>query len=131
MKKAKYLVLILLTFYIAITTSGCATGSKKSPWTASDSILYSTALALHGSDWMQTKEGILNLGMTESNVILGENPEEQDIDLYFASTAAGMSALSMNASKGWRRALLIGWNVLELICVMHNDSAGVRIDIQR
>ncbi len=131
MKKVSYLVLSLLTFCIAIATSGCTTGNQKSPWTASDRILYSTALTLHGSDWMQTKEGVCNLGMTESNVFLGDNPQEQDIDIYFASTAAGMSALSLNASKGWRRTLLIGWSVLELLCVMHNDSAGVQIGFQR
>lgn len=131
MKKNCFVTLFLAVMCTGFITSGCATGMKKAPWTTSDSILFSTALALHGSDWMQTKDGIINRGMKESNMFLGENPGEQEIDLYFASTAAGMSALSVNASKGWRRALLIGWGLMELICVMHNDSAGVQINIQR
>ncbi len=131
MKKNCFVMLFLTIMFTGMMTSGCASGAKKSPWTTGDSILFSTALALHGSDWMQTKDGIINKGMKESNMFLGENPDEQEIDLYFASTAAGMSALSVNTSKGWRRALLIGWGLMELICVMHNDSAGVQVKIQR
>lgn len=131
MKKNLFTKLFLIMMCTGVLVSGCATGSQKHPWTISDKVLFSTALALHGSDWMQTKDGIVNKGMKESNMILGDNPDEQDIDIYFASTAAGMSALTVNASKGWRRALLIGWGLMELICVMHNDSAGVRVSIRR
>lgn len=124
-------VILSFAFICAgIILSGCATGKHNSSWTTLDSFLLSTALAFHGSDWMQTKDGVINKKMKEGNQFLGRHPDEENIDLYFASTAMGMSALSVTATKRQRRALLIAWNFLELVSVMHNHSAGIKIDIK-
>ena len=120
----------LVVICAGLITTGFATGKTKSPWTHLDRILLSTALALHGSDWMMTKDGIYKKGLQEGNYFLGDHPDKENIDIYFASTAVGMSALSATSSKRQRRALLILWNFMELVSVMHNHSTGVRIEIK-
>ncbi len=129
-QNVKYFMAVFLSAYISIMFSGCAAIQKKNPWTVSDHTLYTTALALHGADWMQTKAGIGKYGMSESNVILGEEPEQNNIDTYFASTALGISALTWSLSKGWRKTILIGWNIVEFFAVMQNNSLGVKISFE-
>ncbi len=123
----KKVCVVLFAIYLGSTLFGCAASQKRDPWTATDHTLYTTALALHGADWLHTQVGLGKYGLEEKNVILGKNPDKGTVNMYFASTAVGLSALTWYAPKKGRRIILIGWNVLELISVLHNQTIGVQI----
>ncbi len=105
----------------------CTTIPKRDPWTFTDQSLFTAAVALHGADWLHTRAGIGKYGLEESNVILGKTPNTMKIDLYFASTAIGLTAVAWSSPKKFRRAILIGWAVIELVSVMHNQTIGVQL----
>ncbi len=123
--KIKYRTVIIL--YVIVVYTGCATSFKHDPLTISDYVLCSTALAFHSVDWMQTKTGINQSNISEANIMLGANPSQENIDLYFVTTAIGMSALTWYLPKGYRKAVLLVWNSMGAITIMHNNSIGVKI----
>ncbi len=124
----KKVFVVLFAIYLGTTLLGCAASQKRDPWTTTDHTLYTTAFALQGADWLYTQEGIDKYGLKEKNMILGENPDKGMVNLYFASTTVGLSALTWYAPKRLRRIVLIGWNFIELISVLQNQSIGVKID---
>ncbi len=124
--KAKFCTSIII-FCIIISSFGCATGRKHDPMTGPDLALYSTALALHSADWLQTKTGVQQPSITESNVMLGASPSQKNIDTYFVATAIGMSAVTWYLPKDFRKAVLLSWTVIGAITVMHNNSIGVQL----
>ncbi len=123
----KKVFVVLFAMYLCTTLLGCAASHKRDPWTVMDHSLYSTALALHGADWLHTQVGLGKYGLEEKNVILGKNPSKGTVNMYFATTAVGLSALTWYAPKRIRRITLIGWNIMELISVLHNQTIGVQI----
>ncbi len=125
-KKIRPCVSIII-FCIIMSSFGCATGRKHDPLAGSDVALYSTALALHSADWLQTKTGTQRLNITEKNTMLGSSPSQKNIDAYFVTTALGMSALTWYLPGDYRKVVLLGWSVMGAITVMHNNSIGVKI----
>ncbi len=122
--KVKPCVAIIL--YMIVINS-CATGYKHDPLTTSDYVLGSTALIFHGVDWLQTKTGIKQSNISESNIMLGANPSQKNIDLYFVTTGIGMSMLTWYLPKGYRKTTLLVWNSMGIITILHNNSIGVKI----
>ncbi len=117
----------ILFILLAVTFTGCATNYKRDPWTMADQALYTSALALHCADWLQTRSGVGKYGLTEQNLVLGENPDVSEINVYFTSTAVGLSTLAWYAPKDVRKLMLLTWGFVELVAVLHNSSIGVAV----
>ncbi len=117
----------VIILYMIVLNVGCATGYKHDSMTASDYVLCSTALTFHSVDWLQTKTGIKQSDISEANIMLGATPSQRNIDLYFVTTAIGMSALTWYLPEGYRKAVLLVWSSMGAITIMHNDSIGVKI----
>ena len=118
---------VLFSIFLLTAMCSCTSMPKREPWTFTDQTLFTAAAALHGADWLHTRAGIGKYGFEESNVILGKTPSTMTIDLYFASTAIGLTAVAWYTPKKFRRGMLIGWAVIELVSVMHNQTIGVQL----
>lgn len=123
----KKVMVVLFSFLLLTAMSGCATTSNRDPWTFTDQALYTAAAGLHAADWLHTRAGIGKYGLQESNIILGEHPTMGQIDTYFAATAVGLTVAAWYSPTKWRRSVLIGWAVVELVSVMHNQTLGVSL----
>ena len=97
-----------------------------STWSKTDRALLGTAITLRAVDYLQTKKLVKDPEHYEQNPILGENPKQNTIDLYFLTTAIGLTIIADKLSPKWRKHWLIGFSLISGTCVVHNFSIGIR-----
>ena len=115
MKKLILILLVLLT--------SCATD----PWTKKDTAYQGAFLAVTAIDWLQTKEVVRNPNYYEINPVLGCNPKQNNVDLYFAGCAIANTAIAYYLPKEYRRIWQCLWIGFEAGYVNYNYSGGIRI----
>ena len=121
----------LLLFLLASFT--CAAGT---PWTAQDYALEGTTIAALALDWRQTSNihldncirDNLEYHREELNPILGKHPSQQDINQYFAVSAAVHVLVAAQLSGRWRTAWQMTWIGLEVGTVERNYKLGIRLN---
>lgn len=112
-----------IIFSILLFTIGCA----HQPFTQSDKILLGTSLTLQAIDWQQTKEIARNPDFYEKwNFVLDEHPSQNEIDLYFLTTAFASVATIYYLPPKYRNLFFGCWIGIEGDCVVHNYQIGVR-----
>ena len=119
MKKLLTIILICLMFPTTI--------SAQDKWVKKDTIYQATFLTLMAVDYLQTKEIARNSNYYERNLILGKNPSQNEVDLYFLSTAILHTGIAYYLPKKYRRywqGVFIG---IQIGCVGHNYNIGIRI----
>ncbi len=107
-----------------------AAGAQAAPnekWTKTDIVLEAAFLGTLGADWSQTLHISRNPGYhEESNPILGEHPNQNRINLYFAACAAGHVWIADELS-GWKRtAWQAFWTAAEIWTVQYNRKHSER-----
>jgi len=116
----KLIILILLILPVAPV---CA-----DEWTQKDTQYQVVFIALTAVDWLQTKEIARNPRFSETNPLLGGNPNQQKIDIYFASSILAHTAISYYLPRKYRRIWQVCWIGIEAGTSWHNVAAGVRIE---
>ena len=119
MDSVKKLIIILCL----LSTPVCA-----DEWTRTDTQYQGVFVALTAVDWLQTKEIASNPKFSETNLILGGNPDQNKVDVYFASCLLAHSAISYYLPKKYRRYWQCVFIAVEVGYVGHNVNAGVRIE---
>jgi len=118
-------------------------------WTTTDTVLQSVYVALHTTDWVQSRwiakhgyietpfartnpDGSAVFGRSyvehkEGNVLLGEHPHKDKVDIYFASTLILHTLVSYLLPSNYRhiwQGVTIG---MEGTAIGHNVRAGVKM----
>ena len=95
-------------------------------WTPADSWREGAYLALHLTDWAQTRNIARNPDQwRETNRLLGEHPSVGRVNRYFVITAAAQIGIAVALSKGWRAAFQYGAIAHDAWYVTHNFSIGI------
>lgn len=97
-------------------------------WTAKDYIFEVTWQALNVVDYLQTRSiAIQHEDFHENNYILGEYPSTEEVAYYFASASVfhlGVSLMMPTKYRDYWQSFMIGCT---LVCIINNDSIGVKI----
>jgi len=96
------------------------------PWTKADTALLSAGLGLKAVDYLQTKEVARNANYWETNPVMGANPGQNEIDLYFLASALVQGGVAWFLPSDWRKAYLGCWIGISGRNVFHNHKIGVR-----
>jgi len=96
-------------------------------WTKKDTAWQATTLFIMGVDWLQTKEIARNPEYTETNILLGKYPSQNEVDAYYLGCAVVHSAIAYYLPKKYRRYWQYVFIAVEVGCVGHNVNVGVRI----
>jgi len=120
MKKA--IILILLILPTAHAAPVCS-----DEWTQKDTQYQAVFITLTAVDWLQTKEIARNPRFSETNPLLGGNPSQQKVDIYFTSCILAHTAISYCLPRKYRRIWQVCWIGIEAGASWHNVAAGVRI----
>jgi len=94
-----------------------------------EALILSTVLLV--VDWGQTREIAVNPRYREINVVLGENPSLDKVDLYFTTVIIGNAIISNSIkSKKYRNIYDYGVAFSELSFVVSNHSVDVKMNWQ-
>ena len=116
-------ILLLLCVASCLFAASCAHDS----WTRTDTVLLAGGLALKGIDYAQTKEIARDPNYYENtNGFLGPDPDQNDVDLWFAGSAALQAVVAWFLPEKWRKAWLGAWIGVSGRNVIHNHQIGVR-----
>ena len=115
----KYIIIVLLLV--------ASNGFCGDDWTALDTSFQATLLTLKAVDWLQTKEIARNPKYSETNFILGKYPKQNEVDLYFASSAIAHTVIAYYLPSKLRRVWQCMFLFIQVGCVSHNYNAGIRI----
>jgi len=105
-----------------------ATPAYAGDWTRADTEYQAVFVAVTAIDWLQSKEIARNPEFSETNPILGSNPDQNKVNAYFASCLLAHTAIAYYLPKKYRRVWQCCWIMVEGGYVLHNLSAGVRIN---
>ncbi len=104
--------------------------SIASNWSKEDTYWEAACLSVITVDWMQThhmaeKDFYVNgKQLREINPILGSQPTQKDVDLYFVSALAVHATAAFLLPKKWRRIFQGGTVGLELFIIGNNYRLG-------
>lgn len=115
----------LLTLLVLLILS--STSYATDVWTKKDTTYQAICLTLKAVDWLQTKEIARNPNYYELNPILGKYPSQNEVDLYFASTAIAHTIIAYYLPKKYRRIWQCVFIGIQAGCVGHNINAGINI----
>lgn len=96
-------------------------------WTKKDTAYQSVFLTLQTVDWLQTKEIARNPNYYEMNLILGRNPSQNAVDVYFLSTSILHTGIAYYLPKKYRRYWQYIFIGVQVGYIGHNYNAGIRI----
>ena len=119
----KQAVSYIIFFVIAL----CCSNANADKWTSRDTAYQGTAITLLAVDWLQTKEIARNPEYHETNPILGRNPKQSEVDLYFAGCAIGHTLVAYYLPQKYRRWWQYVWIGVQSGYVCQNIIMGVRI----
>ena len=118
MKRLISIAILILLFSIPVYAD---------EWTQEDTAWQATTLLIMGADWLQTKEIARNPKYTETNILLGSYPSQNEVDAYFLGCAIIHTTISYYLPKKYRRYWQYVFIGVEAGCVAHNINAGVKI----
>ena len=113
----RYLIILILF-------AGCTLTPDK--WSAQDYAMQSLVVGTKAVDWLQTKEIARNDDYYERNPILGENPSQTEVNLFFLAGSileTGAVHFTKSEYRPYVQTIFIGVNSA---FVIHNYSIGVR-----
>ncbi len=119
----KLLSILIIIFFLSVAPAYCG-----DEWTTEDTAYQSAFLAITAIDWLQTKEIARDPAHKESNPILGSNPGQNEIDMYFAGCAIAHTAIAYYLPRKYRRIWQYVWIGVEAGYVGYNYNAGIRIN---
>lgn len=99
----------------------------KNRWTVRDTAFQLQYTVLHVIDWGQTRYISKHDEFYETNPILGSNPSTEFVDIYFAVTLIGHTAVSYLLPAKWRRRWQAFTTVLETVVTANNQSIGISV----
>ena len=96
-------------------------------WSALDNSLQGIYRLTHVADWQQTLEITESEKYHESNIFLGEQPNADKINLYFAGTLFTHYQISRAIKNPYRNYWQAFWILMELSYVRHNERNSFEI----
>lgn len=96
-------------------------------WTVKDTAFQLQYTVLHVIDWGQTRYISKHDEFYETNPLLGTNPSTEFVDVYFAVTLIGHTAVSYLLPAKWRRRWQAFTTVLETVVTANNQSLGISV----
>lgn len=112
-------ILIILIFNVSIVFAD--------EWTAKDTKYQAVFLLFKSVDYLQTKEIARNPKYYELNPIIGKHPTQNEIDIYFLSTAILHTGIAYYLPKKYRRYWQCVFIGMSAGCVAYNFNAGISI----
>ncbi len=113
-------VLVCLVFVFVTPTMAFDEPTEK------QKVMYMTFTTLELIDWLQTRYIADNPDKyMEFNSILGESPNLEDVDKYFATCLIGSYILYKTLPDKWKTVYLTGGLILEVGCVGNNYRIGI------
>ncbi len=97
-----------------------------SEWTKDDTKWESAYLVTHIIDWGQTLDIASNNKYRETNIFLGRNPTEDEVNRYFLLTGVGhylVSLLLSDNRRVWQKATFF----IEFGVISKNASIGIKV----
>lgn len=116
----KILIIFLICLIPTITFAG-------DMWTKKDTTYQAVCLTLKAVDWLQTKEIARNPNYYETNPVLGKYPSQNEVDIYFLSTAIIHTGIAYYLPKEYRRIWQCIFIGIQAGHVSHNINTGVKI----
>jgi len=108
--------------------TGCA-HYQPDPWREEDTERLVASTVLQAVDWRQTKHIAKNgHKFFECNRILDDHPSQNEVDLYFAASWVGKTAVAYVLPEDWRESwqwLFIG---VSAGCVGQNYLVGIEME---
>lgn len=98
-------------------------------WTNNDSKLQIMYSVFHIIDWNQTIEIGKSKEYQEDNIVLGKNPNRQNVNQYFLSTLILHYIISINLDRPYRTIWQGITIVLEQDCIRNNIKNGFKIKL--
>lgn len=93
MKSIMACIVILITMNLL----GCAS----SKWTKADTLREAAFFVVEGMDYLQTKQIVKDPDRQENNPILGSNPDQNTIDIYFGACILGHYLIARYLPSDW------------------------------
>ena len=121
-----YIVGILIALSVLFTCDARAQ-TACDDWTRKDARKELAYQALHGIDWLQTKEVARNPDYVELNPIIGQNPTQAEVDRYFLVTGLLHAGVTCSLSKENREIWLNSSIMFQSIVVLSNIRKGVQL----
>lgn len=118
---------VALGFLLGLMIGAGICASRADEWNTTDKVLFGTYVALSAYDAAQTDQGIRSGKYIERNPLYGEQPSTATLYASKAIVAAGLWWLVDRFPEARRPILLIG-NALEISCVAHNLSIGLKVN---
>jgi len=116
---------VLGLLYLMLNSSA----SMAASWGQNDSQRQWLYLTAHGLDWLQTRYiANHNEAYYETNPILGREPSQEKVDIYFLSTALLHSWLAYSLRPQYRKWFQYSTIVMETGYVGHNINLGIGFD---
>jgi hypothetical protein len=116
-------ILIIILLFIPTTINA-------DDWTNADAALQATYSLFHIADWNQTLQIINDNERKEANIILGSNPSEDQVNLYFTSTLLGHYYVAKKLNRPYRALWQMLWIGRQLKAINHNKKAGLHINFK-
>jgi hypothetical protein len=117
----KIIIVVSIVSLISLSKDGYANNLVLAGWETKDTTLELSYYGLHIMDWAQTRYIALHPEeYKETNIILGEDPSIEKIDIYFASTLILHTIISYLLPDNFRLYWQISTISLEGGCIIHN-----------
>lgn len=119
-----WLILVLLSVAMCAPPAPAADS-----WTPADTRREAAYLALHITDWGQTRNIAKNpKRFHELNPVLGEHPSVAEVDRYFIAAAAVHAAVAYALPAEWRSGFQYVTIGIEAGVTAMNCRTGIRVD---
>jgi len=99
-------------------------------WSKQDVVLQEIDTVFQVIDWLQTREIATNEDYYEAKLaskFIGSHPSTKAVDVYFLGTLLAKIGITHILPSKYRTYWQAGTIGLELYCVQHNYSIGIRI----
>lgn len=105
-----------------------STNSFADEWTHSDTAIEVIYSGLHVADWNQTLQIANSNRYKEDNSLLGDDPNKDQVNLYFAGTLAGHYYIAKKLDQPYRFLWQILWINRQYSSIKHNQRIGLKIN---
>lgn len=116
-------------FILVLALALPAAAHAGDPWDTGDRTLGLIVAGLVVTDWGQTRYVAKHPELfSERNKILGEHPSPGKVDRYFVGMLVAGYFFVDWLTPNNRKAVLLGFSIVELKVTQHNKSIGVRVE---
>jgi len=99
-------------------------------WSHEDTMIQILYSAYHIGDWNQTLQITESEDYEETNKILGRNPSDDQVNLYFASTLLAHYYIAQRLSQPYRAYWQSFWISVEHDYLRRNTRHGFKVNIK-